>query len=151
MGNWADDAFNRLKNKEGHEHDKRQVDALHRQQVMAEAPHLWNQLVNTIKMEVAAFSERRPGYLQVFQFDMMEGPSVSVKSPEREFELLFDEPTPRITCVVRSLMNPTSREVTGQGAFRFAVSGGKVWIHDESTQRGRVVDELATSLLNTLV
>jgi hypothetical protein len=150
MGNWADEAFERLKSKEGATHDQSQIQAMNRQQVLAEAPILWKMLLSVINSEVAGFSARRPGYLKVFSADMLEGPTLTVKAPDMEFGLTFDQFVPRITSEVISTKDPVREDVVGRGVFKFGVQNGQVWLFDDN-QRPTTVEKLAVSLLNLLI
>ena len=52
MGRWAKAYFEKLKEQEGKDFDKKQIASIERQQILANAPVVWERLVTQIKDEV---------------------------------------------------------------------------------------------------
>jgi hypothetical protein len=144
-----EEAFYRLQNKEGVEHKERQLQAQERSQIMAEAPALWNQLVRSVSMEVAEFSNLRPGYLSMTdQSQSTAFPffGVSITGTNHKIEVIFSPEAPRINFKAQGALQGTQKE----GTYSFKLSGGEVMLHDEHNQRFAVPD-VASSLLNNLL
>jgi hypothetical protein len=150
MGNWADEAFNKLKQQEGTEHERKQQQAQTRQHILAKAPTLWDQLVDRISSETNDFNAKRAGFFKTESTAMIEGIRLEVRSPTHRIKLTFDDQQPRIDFQLFSLEDPIIEQETDQGAFRFGEArDGEVWLMDGP--QGIAVEALAGKILTSLI
>jgi hypothetical protein len=103
MGEWADDAFSRLKLKEGAEYEANQDPALKRRQVISDAPYIWGTLLSFPNDEIKDFSAMRPDHLTATQL----GAGVMLSSPDADVRVEFAPENPRVTYTVRAKQTPT--------------------------------------------
>lgn len=127
MSDWADRFFDKIKAKEGSEHDTQQFQAARREQVLAQAPHLWQEVRSTLLENVRKFQEeKRSNYLTLREIpgDTPNGPShaIVVRSPEREIEVSYFDRIPRIQL--------DSKFVKGMGGKKIEMFSFKV-VDDE--------------------
>lgn len=151
MGEWAEQAFTRLRSYEGAEHERKQHYALTRHQIMGNAPQIWARLASMIKEEVDDFGERRPDYLRVVDFSFMEDdPQVQVISPIRFLHLQFDSNSPRLTYKVTETRGSGGvKEEVANGQFTFAVGADDdVWLIDNATALQVSLTDAMEKLLN---
>lgn len=147
MGEWADDAFDRLKNHEGNEHAENQRQAELRHQIMANAPFLWGKLAGAIAEEIKNFHDLRPDYLKIFDHSRGDDAFIEVSSPTRLIQIAFNQPSPRITYVVTEERGPTARkETVAEGSFSFLVKSGEVWLFEKGEPNS--VPDAMTKILN---
>ena len=97
MGEWAKAAFKRLQEREGKSHDENQQRALDRQQILATAPDLWEQLTDGILEEVSDFESMRPDILKAQDERQTDLPRLSVTTPVRTLFLSFNRGIPKIS------------------------------------------------------
>ncbi len=146
MGDWADAALGRLKATEGKTYEENQQRALDRQQIMADAPHLWNELASTFKQEIESFSEKRPDYLHMGDFRGGGDEFIALSSPEVTIEINFDAASPRLSYNAKKKLTDKS---IGAGRYTFGILQGKVWPHDGASFQN--IPSIASKILNHLI
>ena len=109
MGKWAKAAFERLKQREGKDHARIQKEVLERQQVLAEAPDLWSQLLDGITEEVDDFERLRPGLLEKNDDWGGSTPKLTVSTPVRMLTLTFNSDIPKISYSVLQVWSLNQR------------------------------------------
>ena len=150
MGDWADSALSRLRDKEGDEYEKNRDRALKRRQVFSDAPFVWSRLHSKLKEEIDDFSQTRPDYLT--SLPVAEG--VVLDSPESSIRVVFNPDTPRITYKVQ--FKPQGPTVAAQypieGAYSFHVNDrdDDVWLYDQQNVP-RSTDDVAETILDHLI
>jgi hypothetical protein len=127
MGLWANKFFDRLVEREGDEHLKIQQQVLERQQILATAPDLWEQLIHGIHEEANDLNGMRPGLVTIKE----QGASLSVSTGARTLDLAFKKDIPRITYNVSQSQGPNLEplKIVDNKEFTFAIFGGDVWLN----------------------
>ena len=151
MGEWAQDAFRRLKEREGEKHAENQRAALERHQILATAPLAWEKILEEIIEEAEDFDEMRPGHLQWDDDRYDQNPSIKVSTDARRLTANFNKDIPQITYRVMQSQGPREKALqVANGEFTFRVSDQEVWIFSKTTSR-MTVSDVVTELLDHLV
>lgn len=145
MGEWANVAFERLQKIEGANHEHMQRAAQIRAQILANAPHLWKDIVGVFRDEIEDFSSKRPNYLSM----EIQGGFVTLDSPQMYIEVTFDSQSPRLTYEVWKRRR-SGNERMGQGSYTFRIYEGDVWPFDNK-EKLRSTSEVAENILDWLI
>ena len=147
MGEWADGAFERLREQEGARHTQLQQTAEIRYQIRTNAPHLWKSVVREIRQEIADFHKKRPDYLEID--DQSEGSHeqyITLTSPAIIVQVVLDE-RPGITYTQSRRRPDGDDRLDYQGAYTFSVQPDhKVWLLDERDKPCTIADVKRTIL-----
>jgi hypothetical protein len=133
MGKWATEAVDRLQKREKRDQEEEERAAAKRRQIMADAPHMWSQLVQGVNEEVAAFSKLRSGYLSITdQSQSSVNPSlnVSMTGGNPQLNIKFDPNSPRIIYALND-----NRGNSKSGMFTFEIFEGQVCLYDNAGTR----------------
>jgi hypothetical protein len=147
MGQWANTFFDKLIEREGADHLKIQQQVLERQQILATAPELWQQVTDGIHQEVNDLNGMRPGLVVI----KGEGASLSVSTVVRTLTLAFNKDIPKIIYSVSQSQGPNLQplKVVDKKEFTFAIFGGEVWLNEIDGKIG--VGGAVQNLLNYLI
>jgi len=152
MSKWAKEAFERLKTHEGQHHDENQNRALERQQILANAPVIWERVVNQLKNEVSDFDTMRLSYLTIDDQTHDSNPHITVSTPHRHLRLNFQQAVPRITYRVweSQPLRPSGIEIA-KGELTFEVKGQEVLLYQVTTGRAVASPHIIENLLGYLL
>ena len=127
MGLWARKFFDKLVEREGIAHLKIQQQVLERQQILATAPELWEQLTDGIHEEANDLNGMRPGLVTIKE----ESASLSILTGARTLNLAFKKDIPKITYSVSQSQgsNLQPLKVVDNKQFTFGIFGGEVWLN----------------------
>lgn len=127
MGEWAKRKIDELEQRENGEREALQAHTLDRQQILAEAPHLWRELRKCLEDEIDEVNSSRPDYTFHDIPAKAKTSFVVIGSPQWQVEITFDSDSPRITYQRRETPSPTAKTgVESEGSFVFAHKGSHV-------------------------
>ena len=147
MGEWANRFFERLIEREGNDHLKIQQQVLERQQILATAPELFQQLTDGIHREANDLNDMRPGLVTIKH----DGASLSMSTGVRTLNLAFKKDVPKITYSVFQSQGASLQplKVVDNKEFTFSIFGGEVWLNGMDGKIG--VGGAIQNLLNHLI
>lgn len=132
MGKWAKEYFEKLKQQEGKDFDRKQTNAIERQQIMAKAPGIWDEVVGQLKEEVEDFQAMRPGHLTIKDELAGTQPRITVSTPYRHLQLTFKSDVPQVSYTVWEPQSTGPSIEIAKGEFIFQVRDQEVWLFGRS-------------------
>ena len=141
MGEWARKFFDKVVEREGTDHLKIQHQVLERQQILATAPDLWEQMTRGIHEEINDLHDMRPGLVTIKELDA----GLSVSTGARTLNLAFKKDIPKITYSVSQPQGSNLQPLKiVDREFTFGVFGGEVCLNGMD---GKILVSSATQVV----
>jgi hypothetical protein len=153
MAGWAERKLDELADKETKEREERQQYLAHRDQVKAEAPERWTELVKVLDQEVARFSEKRPNILRLTDIPDSKDDTVGkmLQHGDQSLHIIYKKAIPEISFTLFQSAGP-SREsrALSSGKFSFRAVQECVWLVNEGDGQKCNVAKAAEYFLNVI-
>ncbi|HEV7681220.1 MAG TPA: hypothetical protein VGO68_03790 [Pyrinomonadaceae bacterium] len=101
MSRWAQQAFEKIAGQEAEQKRKEDFEGQRRSQILAGAPHFWNELKDRLRDEGQALNKLRSGHLLVEDIPGLQTTNLFIKSNKGKMEVKFDASAPVITFSIK--------------------------------------------------
>jgi hypothetical protein len=146
MNEWAQQAAAQLSKDEAAQKQADEIYVRQRDQILGDAPRLWESLKEKLSADITAFNQHRSDYFKMTA-NFQGLPEITIESEKATLEARFDAAIPTMKYSTTHQSGPNSAS-TIQGSYNFDIERSSVWF---KSQRATDVDSVAHEILNTML